>query len=227
MDCPFAFEQPAGTARDFFNQESTASSWPNGPRAVQLACHEAGAAVRIIISDGLMTQVGRAPPALWRRLYLGWGITQIPDGIFIFSCTESWVSRCASHCRRRHISFFSFLRSLVRGPRPYYEVRTPATHHARAVFLEDFPRLKRPTSGGARRAAAHAARPYRARSRQAAQLVARPRPAARLTPRKSPAPTPSSPFLADAPMDGARGCSTTPTGRHKNYALDLAIVALP
>lgn len=41
--------------------------------------------------------------------------------------------------------FFSFLRSLVRGPRPYYEVRTPATHHARAVFLEDFPRLKRPT----------------------------------------------------------------------------------
>lgn len=142
---PFAFEQPAGTARDFFNQESTASSWPNGPRAVQLACHEAGAAVRIIISDGLMTQVGRAPPALWRRLYLGWGITQIPDGSFIFSCTESWVSRCASHSRRRHISFFSFLRSLVRGPRPYYEVRTPATHHARAVFLEDFPRLKRPT----------------------------------------------------------------------------------
>ena len=75
---------------------------------VQLACHEAGAAVRIIISDGLMTQVGRAPPALWRRLYLGWGITQIPDGIFIFSCTESWVSRCASHGRRRHISFFLF-----------------------------------------------------------------------------------------------------------------------
>lgn len=178
-------------------------------------------------SDGLMTQVGRAPPALWRRLYLGWGLTQIPDGGFIFSCTESWVSRCASHGRRRHISFFLFC---VRWFAALVHIMRCAL--PRRIMLGPFswrisPGLNAPQSGGARRAAAHAARPYRARSRQAAQLVARPRPAARLTPRKSPAPTPSSPFLADAPMDGARGCSTTPTGRHKNYALDLAIVALP
>lgn len=161
-------------------------------------------------SDGLMTQVRRAPPALWRRLYLGWGLTQIPDGSFIFSCTESWVSRCASHGRRRHISFFLFC---VRWFAALVHIMRCAL--PRRIMLGPFswrisPGLNAPQSGGARRAAARAARPYRARSRQAAQLVARPRPAARLTPRKSPAPTHRHLFLQTLQWTAREGALQRP-----------------